>query len=627
MYQSKPKDLSLYKDDAEDTESVASTDSDTTVEVDTKNTKNTTKPRKEGFTGKEDKKNKKDKKKKPNPIVQFFSAPDVSGQTVNQRIATGFRVFGYRMFIVILMIFLGINFRFAANKFGNEDYFPTDTTLPPYYPTQEELKYLEPTKDLKGVCKTDDTAEYIGRFRRPDETYPEFLYYDGMKLPNKDPCITEGATSDGWYIRLSIQISKFFGVIGDIFNSLINTITSLFTRAVTGSEDLVETAVIEPELNIARQTEKLASDLEKAKAEAQAQAYIEKRKADASLQQQIPSRSVIQPQQIQQVYSPAQPEQVQAIAQSNKTSMPTQPTQPTQPVQPSRPSKGIKMRSPKRGLKIKPSAQQRVANLNRAPISQTGGASQTHRFSKFLNPYAFDRERKVTDLTYFYRPIWAKSTQVSSTFTNMILQKLLSFFKGDTEIKESHGTLKQMLNILLFILMSFLLIVAIVFSLPFATVYSFVLSFISIILAGGGVPMISVILLGISIIGIPLAIYMAIFIGFNQVVNSGIIIWRILYFLIHIVLGPFISLNQGKEEVKELFDIIRKDVNGFFAISWLMFVFTAYQVAPDKYNKGVLIGGILAPILFGFAMNSDSKDVADTLMFLNVMGFMGGDDE
>jgi len=605
-YQSEPKDLELYKDD---TESVVSTDTDTTVETE-----------KEGFTGKdsknESKKVNKTKKNTRNRVAAFFSAPDVSGQTVKQRILTGLRVFGYRMFIVILMIFLGINFRFAANKFANEDYFPTDNTMPPYYPSQEELEYLEPTRDMRVQCKNDDTAEYIGRFRRPDETYPEFLYYDGMILPNKDPCLTTGATSDGWYIRLSIQLSKFFGVVGDIFNSLINTITSLFTRAVTGSEDLVEKAVLEPEIQIAKQSEQLAADLEKAKAQAEAQAYAMERKADASLTNQVPARPVVQPQQMQQVYSPAQPEQVQSVAQSNTTAMPMK--------QVSKPSKGIKMRSPKRGLKIKP--QQRVANLNRGTISQTGGASQTHRFSKFLNPYAFDRERKVTDLTYFYRPIWAKSTQVSSTFTNMILQKLLSFFKGDTEVQESHGTVSQLLNIFLFILMSFLLIVALVFSLPFATIYSMVFSFISIVLAGGGVPMISVILLGMSIIGIPLAIFMAIFLGFNQAVNMGIIFWRILYFLIHILLGPLLSLNQGKEEVKELFDIIRKDLNGFFALTWIMLVFTAYQVSPEGYGNGILIGGLVAPVLFGFAMNTDSKDVADTLMFLNVMGLMGDDE-
>jgi len=208
----------------------------------------------------------------------------------------------------------------------------------------------------------------------------------------------------------------------------------------------------------------------------------------------------------------------------------------------------------------------------------------------------------------------------------MILQKLLSFFKGDTEVQESHGTVSQLLNIFLFILMSFLLIVALVFSLPFATIYSMVFSFISIVLAGGGVPMISVILLGMSIIGIPLAIFMAIFLGFNQAVNMGIIFWRILYFLIHILLGPLLSLNQGKEEVKELFDIIRKDLNGFFALTWIMLVFTAYQVSPEGYGNGILIGGLVAPVLFGFAMNTDSKDVADTLMFLNVMGLMGDDE-
>lgn len=606
-YQSEPKDLSIYRsghskdvrtnkkhkndkndenDDAESVGSNGTVDTDASVDVHISNDsiESNTPPKKEGFTGKKDKKDdkkeKKDEKEKKTSSVflNFFAAPDVSGQTINQRIVTGFRVLGQRMLIVMLLIFLGINFRFAANKFANEDYFPTDGTLPPYYPTEEELKEIEPIRDLRQKCKGDETAEYISRFRRPDQTYPEFLYYDGMILKNKDPCITEGATSDGWYIRLSIQISKLFGVIGDIFNSMINTFTSLFTRAVTGVEDIAETAVIEPEMNIARQAEQLEADLVKTTKEAEAQAFAEKQKALAQTAQATSQAASQSPQKVNS----------------------------------------------------KLTAQQKVANLNRPTIQsgkgksyiQTGGAPPVHRFSKFLNPYGFDRERKITDLTYFYRPIWAKSTQVSATFTNMILQKFLGLFKGDTEIKESHGTFSQLLNILLFIFMSLIVLIGGAFTIPFATMYAWIFSMISIVLAGGGVPAISVLLLGMSIIGIPLAIYIGIFLGFNQVVNSGIIMWRFLYFLVHVVLGPLISLKQGKEELKEFGDIIRKDLNGFFALTWILFVFTAYQVAPSGFSNGVLIGGILSPILFGFAMNASTQTIVDTLSTMNVLGVM-----
>lgn len=599
-YQSEPKDLSIYRsghskdvrtnkkhkndknDDAESVvsnDSVDSVDSDASVDVHISNDsiESNANSKKEGFTGKkDDKKEKKDDKKTSSVFLNFFAAPDVSGQTINQRIVTGFRVLGQRMLIVMLLIFLGINFRFAANKFANEDYFPTDGTLPPYYPTEEELKEIEPIRDLRQKCKDDDTAEYISRFRRPDQTYPEFLYYDGMVLKNKDPCVTEGMSSDGWYIRLSIQISKVFGVIGDIFNSIINTFTSLFTRAVKGAEDMAETAVVEPEMNVIRQAEKLEADLVKTTKEAEAKAFAEKQ---------------------------------QALAQTAQATSQT-------------PTKAIPQTS-------KTIAQQNVADLNRPTIQsgkgksyQTGGAPPVHRFSKFLNPYGFDRERKITDLTYFYRPFWAKSTQVSATFTNMILQKFLGLFKGDTEIKESHGTFSQLLNIFLFIFMSLLVLIGGVLTIPLATTYAFIFSIISIVLAGGGVPMISVLLFPFTIIGIPLAIYIAIFLGFNVVVNSGIIMWRFLYFFVHAVLGPLISLKQGKEDIKEFGDIIRKDLNGFFALTWILFVFTAYQVAPSGFSNGVLIGGIVSPILFGFAMNASTQTIADTLSTMNVLGVM-----
>lgn len=605
-YQSEPKDLSIYRsghskdvhtnkkhknddkndenDDAESVGSNGTVDTDTSVDVyiSTDSTDSTNiSSHKEGFTGKKDKKDDKKEKKTSSVFLNFFAgpfaAPDVSGQTINQRIVTGFRVLGQRMLIVMLLIFLGINFRFAANKFANEDYFPTDGTLPPYYPTKEELKEIEPIRDLRQKCKDDDTAEYISRFRRPDQTYPEFLYYDGMVLKNKDPCVTEGMSSDGWYIRLSIQISRVFGVVGDIFNSMINIFTSLFTRAVKGAEDMAETAVVEPELNVIRQAEQLEADLVKTTKEAEAKAFAEKQQALAQTAQatsQVPTK---------------------AIPQASKTT-----------------------------------AQQKVANLNRPTVQsgkgksyiQTGGAPPVHRFSKFLNPYGFDRERKITDLTYFYRPIWAKSTQVSATYTNMLLQKLLGLFKGDTEIKESHGTFSQLLNIFLFIFMSLLVLIGGAFTIPFATMYAWIFSIISIVLAGGGVPAISVLLLGMSIIGIPLAIYIGIFLGFNVVVNSGIVMWRFLYFLVHMILGPLLSLKQGKEELKEFGDIIRKDLNGFFALTWILLVFTAYQVAPSGFSNGVLIGGILSPILFGFAMNASTQTIVDTLSTMNVLGVM-----
>lgn len=587
-YVSEPKDLALYeKDDKEETESIVSTDTDEPVEPREKREKGEKRENKEGFTGSvsPDKTSPNEainQTKSTGMIYSFFAPPDVSGQTIQERMVAGVSLFIYRIFVLVILVMFGINFRFAANKFANEDYFPTDGTRPPYYPTPEELKQYEAeTMDLRKLCKNDADAEFIGRFRRPDQTYPEFLFYGGMKLPNKDPCITEGAMTDGWYVRLSLQVST-------VFNYLVNSFTSLFSRALKGTTDLVESAVIEPEMKIAEEGEQLATkfvkDYEtaiegsKAKAftqeeQAKTNAYIKREQADVDAQKKLP---------------PAQ----RRVANTNRA--------PVQSVQ--------------RGQGKANSFQM---GGDKSSDASSSSSAPKHVYGKQFNPYAFDRERKLADLTYFYRPIWAKSAFVAGSYTNMALSLLLSIFKGNTEIKESHGTFNQLLNICLFILSGVVLILMFA-GMPVYAFIAWCMGVISILLGGGGVPAISVPLLSITGFGIPVAIYILVFLAFNQVVNTGIVLWRILYMFGHILAGPFIVHKKGKGELQEYMAIIRKDLNGFFALAWLVFVFSAYQVSPPGYDNGILGGGILAPILFGFAMkSSSSSNVGDMLSVMS----------
>lgn len=557
----------------------------------------------EGFTASKDTKDIEPTKPKSgsmmksiqNGFASFMAVPAIPKDASQfERIKIGLKLTFSRMVMLCLLILIGINFRFASNTFGNEAYFPTDTTQPPYYPTPEELKELEPMSVRRISCKDNPNAEYIGKYRRVDNTFPEFLYYDGIELPNKDPCITEGATSDGWYIRLSIQLSRLFKIIGEImskiFNTIVNAFSSVFSKAVDG--------MIQPEIEMAEEAGKVISDVEKQMLDAKAQSDIKEAQAKEALYEKRALKDTAM-----EIKEETARSKLGNLGKLGKP--PSKPSSASSTASPAQPQKGKG-----RG------GRQHTSSTS----TQWGGASEPsnpsnpHRYSKFLNPYAYDRERKLTDPTYFYRPIWAKSTQVSAVYTNAIFSVFLSFFKGSVKVEDTHSPLKQFLSILLFILLGVLVILVGSFTIPLGGLYAVLMSGIALLVGGGAVPVVVTGLLAISIIGIPLSIYIGMFLFANYIANYGIIIWRILYFFIHVILGPLLSLKQGKEEIKEFFTLLRKDIAGFFMLLWIVFVLSEYQVLGKSDQSTILVGGILAPVLFGFAMKTPSllKQVGST---------------
>lgn len=561
IYQSSPKDLSAYHrrkdDDEESVKSTNSNDSDKSVKVSKKKSStnsstynpnpnpnpkshqtginiNIDKKQKEGFTTK----NTKNETPVPNQTnvaekgySAFMSAPDMKDKSLGERIKIGIQLVVSRLLMICFVIIFGINIEYASNRYGNDEFFPTDRSKPPYYPTPEELQDIEETK--KHNCKT------VKQFRNPGEVYPEYLYYRGMVLPNRDPCVLQGASTDGWLNRFTAQWSL-----------ILSKLISIFTK----TEEFVESQELQAFKQAGKEAEGLVLDYEKKEGgiestqkqkdeklrEKERKQKEELRVKEAKERASIPNKAV------------------------NSTQTRTQTTQSTQ------------------SGKGKSNIQTGGSHPENIPIF----GKPKHIYSQDYNPYAADRERKISRPFYPFWPIFANSTQMTAVIMNYIY-KLFYYViqspdaKREKTSQESILQISRVLEVLmkgLFGIFGSLLLGSIVVS------SSFMVSMITSVLA-----------MNTSILWLwyPVMFLFSILLFFT---NIGIVVWRTLYFHIMTFIMPLFSL---KDSLKEFGNIILNDRTGFFILTWLIVSYSSYQVANDDFKTRIILYSMIIPLFAG----------------------------
>lgn len=575
MY-SEPKKLSDYQDD--DIESVKSSDSIDTTDTDKPvEVKHSSDEIQEGFTNIEEATKTdisgvpdvKPNNPKTSPTtstndkesssLKFFFAierfifgafsntPDLSGQSVGKRITTGITLTISRLLLIILLIFVGLFVKYASHNYNTEEYFPHDIAKPPYYPTSEELAKYEPTRDLRKICKDDPYAPFIGKFRNPDQTYPEYLYYTAMDLPHADPCIVDGvatgtdadktvpkASSDNMLIRWWVQVKSLFSVLGAIFSNAFSAVVNFFKSSAEGVESgLVELAT-EPEMKLLDEAEQ---EGEKAfKAYIQGEKELEEARQGQNKKQQTNQVGQGKPRR-------NRPQRGGASADASQSSSPTK---------------------------------------------------STHEYDTYLNVYALDKTRTKEDIGWPYYPIIANSTKLCASVTNNIALKLMNFvniISGKTgQESETSSAMIQFLRVIAFTLVGILIITLTSNIGPLVSgLYIPIISIASIVMAGKAEPLLALLFFPL----IPLAVPAM---GLNWLLNVGILSWRLLYFAFTMFIRP---LGEFQAVFAEFVDIIRKNPSGILVMVLLLSTLSGYQVAQEEYKAYFILGVVLAVVMMG----------------------------
>lgn len=607
LYQSHPKDLKVRK--KEDAESISSnevsdTEDDEPINVKSQNPQSPNrKPKtdktdktdksdnvKEGFTGDSNKKGPSAKEEvKLTTYELFFDfmiAPDTKGMTLTERAGVAAKLFIRRVFMILFLLMFGINIERAANQYANEQYFPTDITKPPYYPTPEEKKYYEDHTKLTDKCETS-----VKDFRRPSQSYPTYLYYRGMEFPNpKNPCSLQGARTDGWFERSWIQIIASIEFIKSGVNSMINAITALFYRFFKGLEDEEASLVVEPGKEIAEGAEKPLLDYQKGREQIQEQklqkeANIAKqaRKQQANIAEKemkeearykvpVPRSRVPERRNISGSYGNQNTSRANSVFQRNE------------PIRGQSQTGRGKPYSQKAGDK----SAQRYAFFKPPDHSYTKG------YLGGPNPYAADKQREYTNPFYPFWPSFAYGARMTAVLINKIYLLFLMIFKSKGEDSQNTPTSQESLiqtfrifGLLLYSLMGSLGSIAL--GSLITTITPLLAMIITAIATNTGflaffLPQILVLLTYIFLL------FFTIF---------AIIWWRTLYFHIFVFLAPLFSMD---ETLKELLRSFIKDRTGFFILSWAIFTLSVYQAAPENLQSRILLYFTIIPLISGVAI-------------------------
>lgn len=609
LYQSHPKDLKLQKQ--EDAESISSnetmdTEDDEPVDIKSRNPQSPNrKPKadkaekshnvKEGFTGDSKKKKKKgpsdtEKIKESteetgnNFFVDFLIAPNTNGMSLTQRAKVAAKLFIKRIFMILFLLMFGINIERAANQYANEQYFPTDITKPPYYPTPEEKKNYEDHTKLTDKCETS-----VKDFRRPSQSYPTYLYYRGMDLPNpKNPCSLQGARTDGWFERSWIQIIALIELIKGAVNSMINTVTALFNRFFKGLED----EVVEPEKEIAEEiaeeAEKTLLDYQKGKEQIQEQKLqkeaniaTQRRKQQANIagnemkeeaKDKVPVPNVSERRNISGSYG------------NQNTSRANSVFQRAQPISGQSQTGRGKPYSQKAGDK----SAQRYAFFKPPDHSYTEG------YLGGPNPYAADKQREYTNLFYPFWPSFAYGARMTAVLINKIYLLFLMIFKSKGEDSQNTPTSQESL------IQTFRIFGLLLYSLM-GSLGSIALGSLIITITPLLAMIITVIATNIGFLGFfsPQFLFVALYIFLLFCTIFAIIWWRTLYFHIFVFLAPLFSMD---ETLKELLRSFIKDRTGFFILSWAIFTLSVYQAAPENLQSRILLYFTIIPLISGVAI-------------------------
>lgn len=595
LYQSHPKDLKRQKQ--EDAESISSnevsdTEDDEPINVKSQNPQSPNrKPKtdkldnvKEGFTGDSNKKGSSAKEEvKLTTYELFFDfmiAPDTKGMTLTERAGAAAKLFIRRVFMILFLLMFGINIERAANQYANEQYFPTDITKPPYYPTPEEKKYYEDHTKLTDKCETS-----VKDFRRPSQSYPTYLYYRGMDLPNpKNPCSLQGARTDGWFERSYIQIIALIELIKSVVNSMINAITALFNRFFKGLEDEEVSLIVEPEKEIAEEAEKTLLDYQKGKEQIQekelqkeANIATQRRKQQANIAEKEMKEEARDKVPVPRSRVPER-RNISGSYGNQNTSRANSVFQRTEPIRGQSQTGRGKPYSQKAGDK----SAQRYAFFKPPDHSYTEG------YLGGPNPYAADKQRELTNPLYPFWPSFAYGARMTAVLINKIYLLFLMIFKSKGEDSQNTPTSQESLiqtfrifGLLLYSLMGSLGSIAL--GSLITTITPLLAMIITAIATNTGA-------LGIFLPQFWMYIFLLFFAIF------AIIWWRTLYFHIFVFLAPLFSMD---ETLKELLRSFIKDRTGFFILFWALFTLSVYQVAPKDLQSRILLYFTIIPLISG----------------------------
>jgi hypothetical protein len=625
LYQSLPKDLqrrkqveveSVTSDEASDIED------DEPIKVKSQNpqspnpeiekTDNVT----EGFTGdSKKKKDKKDKKKKGpseseklkekteetgnNFFIDFIIAPNTDGMTLTQRAEVAGKLFIKRIFMILFLLIFGINIERAANQYANEQYFPTDITKPPYYPTPEEKKEYEDPEKESEKCEKNGTS--IKEFRRPSQVYPTYLYYRGMKLP-KGPCHIQGAETDSWQSRTTLQaleiwnflksvFTKTYNLISSFFNKIFGVIPSLISRFFKSAGKVEEEEFIAPEEDAVEKFLKNKEQYDKVEAKIPEQEMKEKTNlAEKEMAKEAKDK----------------------VPVSNTRRMSNPFTSSNNPVF-SR-AKPI----PKQTGKGKPYLQS-AGNKSAENFSLFKPPNHTYDRGYFgvSNPYAADKKRELNVYSlYPFWPLFAYGTRTTAIFVNTFYKYFLTIFKSKGEEDDSKSVSQNSL------IQSFRIFGLLLYSL-LGTFGSLMLGSLMITLSSSFTAplVIYVLATNTAVLSIlkSFGLLLPHFIIYSILLLFAVllIMWgRTLYFYIFTFFAPLFSLD---ETLKELLRSIIDDRTGFFILSWALLIFSTYQVAPDYLQSRILLYGILIPIIFGVVINVDLGSSLDVGSPMNLI--------
>jgi hypothetical protein len=510
-------------------------------------------------------------------------APDVEGMTLAERAGAAAKLFIRRVFMILFLLMFGINIERAANQYANEQYFPTDITKPPYYPTPEEKKYYEDHTKLTDKCETS-----VKDFRRPSQSYPTYLYYRGMDLPNpKKPCSLQGARTDGWFERSWIQIIALIELIKRITNAIINAVTALFNRFFKGLEDEEASLVVEPEKEIAEEAEKTLLDYQKGEEKIQ--------------EQKLQKEANIAAQRRKQQANIATNEMKEEA--KDKVPVPRSRVPERRNISGSYGNQNTS-RANSMFQRAEPISRQSQTGRGK-PYSQKAGDKSAQRYSFFKppdhsytegylgapNPYATDKQRELTNPLYPFWPSFAYGARMTAVLINKIYLLFLMIFKSKEDDTQDSPTSQESL-IQTFRIFG-LLLYSLMGSLGSIALGSLITSITPLIAM-----IITVIATNTGFLGMFLPqFWMYIFLLFFAI--FAIIWWRTLYFHIFVFLAPLFSMD---ETLKELLRSFIKDRTGFFILSWAVFTLSVYQVAPKDLQSRILLYFTIVPLISGVAI-------------------------